>query len=243
MPTLDSMRSCRLAFREGAGGSVLESIESGVLHSNLEHLDTTAAPGAYDHRPGDKIVLAGESVGAIEKQLGMGAMGMQVYLLQRPSGALCAAKVVRSVRALDRRHRRLEVALAREVMVSFALGRSALVASVERLLVPSLSGQKGTTTAKGLTVLVRARRRGDLATAMGSGAGSGADGRAGDYRGPLYTRAGRHKWPLEGITLQLFIALQHVHSRGVMHQDVKPTNIMVCEPDPRATRRATAASS
>ena len=50
-----------------------------------------------------------------------------------------------------------------------------------------------------------------------------------DYAGELY--ASNSETRLACITIELYLALQYVHSRGVIHQDIKPANILLTLPD------------
>ena len=39
-----------------------------------------------------------------------------------------------------------------------------------------------------------------------------------DYAGELWSGQSATTWPLASITLQIFLGLKHIHSRGVLHQ-------------------------
>ena len=139
----------RLAFREGAGGSVLESIESGVLHSTSS-TSTTAAPAR---------TITGRATRSCWPASRSARSRSSRWARWACRSTCCSGRAARCARPRScaatrprRRHRR-ERGRARARGDGQLRARAlALVASVERLLVPSLSGQKDDDRL-GLTVL------------------------------------------------------------------------------------------
>ena len=127
----------------------------------------------------------------------------------------CAAKAVHEkFTAADKRHT-LEKQLAAECALGFAMGRSPLTASVIRMIVPNLPDLK--TNARGMLLLCDLVDEGDLEEAMGQN----------HYRGKLYSDQGAATWSLESVTLQNYLGFHHMHTRGILHQDFKPANLML----------------
>ena len=82
-----------------------------------------------------------------------------------------------------------------------------------------------TTNAKGMLVVLDLAGT-DLKKAMGTdGEGVLYMGEAGKPRSPREEVQRR----LRSITLQLYEGLGWMHSRGVLHQDIKPENLMISE--------------
>lgn len=204
-PDPDRM-SCRSMWVSGR--SYFAGVQRGYFVMNMGEVSTTSAPEKFRYADGDCIIHDGIEIGKIVKRLGQGNYGT-VYSLQRPNGrGICAVKAIRED-ASEADRIRMEKELAIEVSIGFALGKSALVASVISMVVP-LPGVKS--TAKGLLLLCDLVDGGDLEEAMHKKPESE------DYNGLLYTDEGMAQWPLASITLQIFTAFAHIHSRGVIHQ-------------------------
>jgi serine/threonine protein kinase len=161
---------------------------------------------AKDLHVGD---LRGDFVG---KSLGEGAMGV-VYKFRNYDGMEYAAKAVNdSWEGSDRNV--YEAVLMREAAICFSLGRSPFIASVRNVAVPSPIG-----SAAGTLLICDLGDKGTLKCMMGRDDTP--------YRGPLYGVEESKIWPLRNITLQIFLGLDHMHSRGVVHQDFTSSNIML----------------
>ena len=171
--------------------------------------------------PDDFIVsFDGVTVGTILRKVGQGAMGT-VYQMRLADGSVCAAKAVRSDVSPKERNER-EKQLAAEVTFGFTMGRSPFVMSVFRMVV-ALPGTE--TTAKGLLLLCAFVDGGDLEEAMSTK--DAVRREQPDYKGDLWERKST-VWPVASVTLQIFMAFEHCHDRGVFHQDFKPANLMLC---------------
>ena len=72
------------------------------------------------------------------------------------------------------------------------------------------------TNVRGMLLLCDLVDEGDLEEAMGK-----------TYRGKLYSDQGAATWPLESLTLQIYMGFHHMHTRGILHQDFKPANLML----------------
>ena len=130
-----------------------------------------------------------------------------VYKMRLVDGSFCAAKTIKADLPIEKR-RKEEEKLANEVTFGFAMGRSPLVMAVIRTVM-ALPGT--TTTAKGLLLLCDFVDGGDLEEAMST------NDCHDDYKGGLW-EAEATRWPVASITLQIFMAFEHCHARGVSHQ-------------------------
>ena len=209
----DNRSSCRVVFNANDGRSFFQGIEQGAFHASSSDLsDDPPENDEFAYEDGFKVSHRGETVGSIIKRLGQGAMGT-VYSLRLSDGSVVAAKAVREdVGASERLS--LEKQLATEVAICFAMGRSPLTASVIRMIIV-LPGVE--TTAKGLLLLCDLVDKGDLEEAFHSGK-LHDDELVQDYSGALYTEGGAAIWPLGSLTLQIFLAFDHMHRRGIIHQ-------------------------
>lgn len=211
---LANRQSCRAGFDAARGGSFFAGIEPGVLHANAGALvgRGVSAPERFRYAPGFKIIHEGMPIGTIGQQLGQGGLGT-VYSFQLASGQKCAVKTVREDLSVERRAE-LEKRLATECAIAFAMARSPLAASVIRMIAP-LPGVKS--TAKGMLILCDLVDAGDLDEAMKS-----------DTRrtGKLY--ADDSVWPLPVVAWMIYQGFEHMHERGIIHQDFKPANAMLC---------------
>ena len=220
-------RSCRLEINAATGVSFFAGFECGALHANTRELGDATDAVAYED--GFRITQGGDDIGTISRRLGSGSFGT-VYLFNLASrrGATglarfarpgvqqqCAAKAVSEKFAAGERRLTLEKQLAVECSIGFAMGRTPLTASVIRMIVPNLPDLE--TNVRGLLLLCDLVDSGDLEEAMGK-----------DYRGgTLYSDDGAARWPLESITLQIYLGFHFMHNRGILHQDFKPANLML----------------
>ena len=220
-------RSCRAvwmggkSFFEGVHRDMFVLSTSSLREEDEGGTKSKPEPEKFRYEPGEEIVHGGSKIGAIVKLPGRGNYGT-VYLLERPDGSKCAAKAIREDFSKKDRIEN-EKALASEVSIGFALGKGALVASVISILVPL---PEVTSTAKGMMLLCDLVDGGDLEEAMSTKEAVSKEDP--DYKGFLYTDEGMARWPLASLSLQIFTAFGHIHSRGIIHQDFKPANLMLC---------------
>lgn len=189
------------------GRSYFAGVPRGLFVFSIDGASTACTPDKFRYSDGEQIVHAGTPVGTVVRRLGQGNYGT-VYMLRKPNKMLCAAKAIRED-VNEGARIEMEKLLAVEVSIGFALGRSALVASVISMVVP-LPDVKS--TAKGPLLLCDLVDGGDLEEAMHK------QPAAEDFKGFLYTDEGMVRWPLASLTLQIFTAFAHIHSRGVIHQ-------------------------
>ena len=105
--------------------------------------------------------------------------------------------------------------------IAFACARAVGIASVIDAIIPEPGASEG-----GLMLICVFVDGGDLEEAMHSGAKK--NGRlVEDYDGVLYKDEGMKVWPIISIMLQIFQAFDHIHGRGIIHQDFKPANLML----------------
>lgn len=80
------------------------------------------------------------------------------------------------------------------------------------------------TNAKGLLLLCDLNDGGSLYSAMHS---SSKDSQTGqlteDYRGELYNKK---LGTLGSVAIQIILGLRHMHTRGIMHQDINPVLVL-----------------
>ena len=203
--------SLRLSWRDGHG-SHFAAIEQGAFHAGGLSAEEGPSADEMKYVDGVKILHDGKEVCEIVRRLGQGAMGT-VYLGKLPAGGgQCAVKVVREDTSTAKRME-YEQQFTAEVSISFAMGRHALIASVVGVIVP-LPGV--VTTAKGMLLLSDLVDGGDLEEAMSTKEAVRME--KPDYKGKLWDTESARTWPLETITLQIFLGFAHVHSRGVIHQ-------------------------
>ena len=213
---LANRQSCRAGFDAARGGSFFAGIEPGVLHANVDALvGGGSAPERFRYAPGFKIIHEGMPIGTVGQRLGQGGLGT-VYSFQLASGQRCAVKTVREDLSVERRAE-LEKSLATECAIGFAMSRSPLAASVIRMIAP-IPGVES--TAKGMLILCDLVDAGDLEEAMKS------DTRDTRYTGKLYAKDS--VWPLPGVAWMIYQGFAHMHERGIIHQDFKPANAMLC---------------
>ena len=181
---------------------------------------SVSEPTKYQY-PDDFVVsFDGTTVGTILREVGQGAMGT-VYQMRLTDGSICAAKAVRPDVSPEERNQR-EKDLAAEVTFGFTMGRSPFVMSVFRM-VAALPDTE--TTALGLLLLCAFVDGGDLEEAMSTKEAVRRE--QPDYKGDLWGKNSTI-WPVASVTLQVFMAFEHCHERGVFHQDFKPANLMLC---------------
>ena len=213
---LGDRQSHRSEFDVAKGGSFFGGIDQGALHASADDglASTDPTPQIFSYKSGYEIVHGGVLIGSFGERLGQGGLGT-VYSFRLASGRQCAAKAVREDMNLNMRTK-LEKALASECAIAFASGRSSLTATVIRMVAPIPGFQS---TAKGALILCDLIDAGDLEQAMKS------DKHERYYRGKLYTC---DVWPLESVAWMTYQGCAHMHERGIIHQDLKPANIMLC---------------
>ena len=190
---------------------------------------TSSSSGAFKYDDGFVVEYDGWTFGRVIRRLGEGAMGT-VYefdaqilgqgKVDEPSHVRCACKTIRS-NASTTEKIELENSLASEVAMGFACGRAPCIASVVNVLLPQPGIE---TNARGLMLLCDLIIGGDLEEAMHGGATRPSE----KYLGKLYSEEGMRTWPLISLLLQIFKACVHIHSHGIIHQDIKPPNLMLC---------------
>ena len=162
------------------------------------------------------FVDGGGVIGMLGETLGTGRMGRTRKMRIRDSDVVVAAKYVRSDGKWSKERRNdFETGLMREALICFSLGRSPLIASIYDVLVP-LPGRP----IPGTLLICELGDKGDLRSMMGD--------IELPYRGPCYLDENVQIWSFRSIALQMFLGLDHMHSRGVFHQDYNPSNILLC---------------
>ena len=158
---------------------------------------------------------AGTLIGTFGDALGSTSKS-SIYIVHRPGESKCVCKMVKLGAAPAVRQEK-EKQLAAEVSIGFALGRSPYIVSILGLLLPKNS------TAKSYLLLRDLADEGPLSAVMGS-----SDTKSNYYAGKLYDPEGQTKWPLTSLVLQIYLGLDHIHARGIIHQNFKAENLMLC---------------
>jgi hypothetical protein len=209
--SIRAVRTFGSVFLEGA---VRRGLATGVNALELEKGGVST--GGTKFEDGHVVKYGSRTFGKVVHFLGSGAMGYVYKFDYVPAGGggtviQCALKLVRST-ANVKKESELEKALASEIAIAFACGRAVGIASVLDALIPELGVSEGR-----LMLICDLVDGGDLEEGMHSGAKR--YGRlVEDYDGVLYTDAGMKVWPLISIMLQIFLAFDHIHSRGIIHQ-------------------------
>ena len=193
----------------GDAAKVINSADTGFFR-NVDRFEAPKSTLDFKYPPGFVISVGRSEVGTIVGKVGQGAMG-DVYKMRLVDGSFCAAKTIKADLPIEKR-RKEEEKLANEVTFGFAMGRSPLVMAVIRTVM-ALPGT--TTTAKGLLLLCDFVDGGDLEEAMSTK--EAVRKAQPDYKGDLW-EAEATRWPVASITLQIFMAFEHCHARGVSHQ-------------------------
>ena len=202
----ENRRSHSSGFDREAGRSYFRCVKRGGVY------DQTRESNRDDFRYPDNFVITDgdATIGTILRQVGQGAMGT-VYEMQLSDGSICAIKSVRADVSPEQRLEH-EKQLANDVAFGFAMGRSPFIMTVFRVVV-SLPDKES--TAKGVLLLCDFVDGGDLEEAMSTKAAVKIE--KPDYKGDLWDKNATI-WPVASITLQIYMAFEHCHARGVCHQ-------------------------
>ena len=211
-------------FDKERGRGAMLAMEGGVIDQATTATAAEAAATA-EFRPGERLAqAAGGDDLVIEEILGAGAFG-EVYkakvIGKPPAKRWCgcvgrsrhskvsqvaptalALKSVKPSRLTPEKFRDAQVQLAEESAICFVIGLHPHIVSVHRVL----------SMPKGLLVALDLVEGTDLRKLAGD-----------SYSGPLY-QGGRAEANrrVDSIVAQLFKGLAHLHSRAVLHQDIKP---------------------
>ena len=159
----------------------------------------------------------GAYVGRVERVLGRGAFGTVHRFRDAATGETLAMKAL-AARGRRPDDARLEEMLCQEAGFSFAVGTHANLVAIRRVLVP-LPDLEASNLRGGALILsdvVEGRP-------LDAWVARRPDGPL--YEGDDATIARR----LAGLALQLYAGIDHMHRRGVMHQDLKPGNLVVTD--------------
>ena len=151
----------------------------------------------------------------VRERLGAGSFGAVYRAAGPPRCGRRRDFALKAVRAADlapARRRALERRLTTEAALSISLGKHPQLVGVLYLL-PKLASVPS--TAGGMLIAMELVRGCDLGAAL---AGAGAL-----YAGGAAAAGAR----ASSLARQLLGGLAHMHARGVMHQDVKPANLLL----------------
>ena len=200
---LASTSSMKSVFDNERGRGAMLVMAGGVIDQATTVFDTAAeAAAAAEYRPGDPVVHGGDQLYEIESILGEGAFGAVYKAVATDGGATLALKSIKPDRLTPENFRDAQVTLAAESAICFVIGLHPHIVSVHRVL----------STPKGLLIALDYVQGTDLRGLAGK-----------SYNGPLY-KGGRAEANrrVDSIVAQLFKGLAHLHSRAVLHQDIKP---------------------
>ena len=189
-------------FDKERGRGAMLAMEGGVIDQATTATAAEAAATA-EFRPGDRLAqAAGGDDLVIEEILGAGAFGEVYKAKPSDGGAALALKSVKPSRLKPETFRDAQVQLAEESAICFVIGLHPHIVSVHGVL----------STPKGLLIALDYVQGTDLRGLAGK-----------SYNGPLY-KGGRAEANrrVDSIVAQLFVGLAHLHSRAVLHQDIKP---------------------
>lgn len=189
--------------------------ERGCLTAATDGGVAAAAGGDDAYAPGFDVVVAGRLRCTVRERLGAGSFGAVYRAAGPPRCGRRRDFALKAVRAADlapARRRALERRLTTEAALSISLGTHPQLVGVLYLL-PKLASVPS--TAGGMLIAMELVRGCDLGAAL---AGAGAL-----YAGGAAAAGAR----ASSLSRQLLCGLAHMHARGVMHQDVKPANLLL----------------
>ena len=204
-PDLQAARiesSMKSVFDNERGHGAMLAMTGGVIAQTTTADTAAEAAAAAEYRPGDPVVHGGDQLYEIESILGEGAFGAVYKAVATDGGAALALKSIKPDKLTAENYRHMQVTLAEESALCFVIGLHPHIVSVHRVL----------STPKGLLIALDYVQGTDLRGLAGK-----------SYNGPLY-KGGRAEANrrVDSIVAQLFKGLAHLHSRAVLHQDIKP---------------------
>ena len=204
-PDLQAARiesSMKSVFDNERGRGAMLVMAGGVIDQATTADTAAEAAAAAEYRPGDPVVHGGDQLYEIESILGEGAFGAVYKAVATDGGAALALKSIKPDKLTAENYRDMQVTLAEESAICFVIGLHPHIVSVHRVL----------STPKGLLIALDYVQGTDLRGLAGK-----------SYNGPLY-KGGRAEANrrVGSIVAQLFKGLAHLHSRAVLHQDIKP---------------------
>jgi serine/threonine protein kinase len=200
-------------------GSTAGSFFQRALGCELEEDHMSGAPMQVLGTSSQNQIRIGERLGDLtDEVLGQGRIGVVRTLRLRGSRVQYAVKS-RPANALTGQSRNYDIAvLMREAAICFLLGKAPFIASIHQVLVPLPNNKIA-----GTLLVSDLGDKGDLKSMMGDLNDKG--NLKSPFRGPLYDTENIKTWPLRSIMLQIYLGLDHIYSKGVIHQDFNPSNI------------------